>query len=89
MLEKNSAEFNGTRNYLEWLTSLPWGKASAENFDLKRVSHSPCRTVLPTTQAGKTFLQLFACWSQSVIRECTQSHAAVVSCTEQYGAVQW
>ena len=37
-LEKNSQEFNGTRNYLDWLTSLPWGKTSPENFDLKRVS---------------------------------------------------
>lgn len=25
-----------TRNYLEWLTSLPWGVTSEENFDLKR-----------------------------------------------------
>ena len=23
-----------TRNYLDWLTSLPWGKTSEENFDL-------------------------------------------------------
>jgi ATP-dependent Lon protease len=35
-LEKNSSEFNVTRNYLEWLTSLPWGITSKENFDLKR-----------------------------------------------------
>ena len=35
-LEKNSSEFNVTRNYLEWLTSLPWGVMSKENFDLKR-----------------------------------------------------
>jgi len=35
-LEKNSSEFNVTRNYLEWLTSLPWGLMSEENFDLKR-----------------------------------------------------
>ena len=23
-----------TRNYLDWLTSLPWGRTSKENFDL-------------------------------------------------------
>lgn len=35
MLEKNSSEFNVTRNYLDWLTQLPWGKSTEENFDLK------------------------------------------------------
>ena len=25
-----------TRNYLDWLTSLPWGKYSVENLDLER-----------------------------------------------------
>lgn len=35
-LEKNSSEFNVTRNYLEWLTSLPWGIVTPENYDLKR-----------------------------------------------------
>lgn len=24
-----------TRNYLDWLTSLPWGHSSEENFDLQ------------------------------------------------------
>ncbi len=28
--------FSVTRNYLDWLTSLPWGKYSEENLDLKR-----------------------------------------------------
>lgn len=36
MLEKNSSEFNVTRNYLDWLTQLPWGKSTEENFDLKK-----------------------------------------------------
>jgi Lon-like ATP-dependent protease len=25
-----------TRNYLDWLTSLPWGVTSTENLDLRR-----------------------------------------------------
>lgn len=33
-LEKNSSEFNVTRSYLDWLTSLPWGKYSEENFEI-------------------------------------------------------
>jgi len=33
-LEPVSPEFNVTRTYLEWLTSLPWGVSSPESFDL-------------------------------------------------------
>ena len=36
-----------TRNYLDWLTSLPWGKTSEENFDL-----SWARTVLDEDHYG-------------------------------------
>jgi len=28
--------FSVTRNYLDWLTNLPWGKCSEENLDLDR-----------------------------------------------------
>ena len=34
LLERNSSEFNVTRTYLDWLTSLPWGKFSTDNFDI-------------------------------------------------------
>ena len=30
-----SCIFSVTRNYLDWLTSIPWGKYSEENLDLK------------------------------------------------------
>lgn len=33
-LEKNSSEFNVTRTYLDWLTSLPWSTMSVENLDV-------------------------------------------------------
>ena len=33
-LESTSAEFNVTRNYLDWLTLLPWGKFSDEILDV-------------------------------------------------------
>ncbi|KAL5005304.1 hypothetical protein ScPMuIL_018760 [Solemya velum] len=35
-LDNHSSEFNVTRNYLDWLTTLPWGKYSTENLDLER-----------------------------------------------------
>lgn len=34
LLEASSSEFNVTRNYLDWLTALPWGEYSDENFDV-------------------------------------------------------
>lgn len=34
-LEPAASEFNVTRNYLDWLTQLPWGQRSAENFGIK------------------------------------------------------
>ncbi|XP_053209491.1 lon protease homolog, mitochondrial-like [Panonychus citri] len=36
LLDNHSSEFSVTRNYLDWLTNLPWGKSSVENFDLDR-----------------------------------------------------
>jgi Lon-like ATP-dependent protease len=33
-LDPNSSEFNVTRNYLDWLTALPWGKTTDENLDV-------------------------------------------------------
>ncbi|XP_076640238.1 lon protease homolog, mitochondrial isoform X1 [Colletes latitarsis] len=35
-LESHSSEFNVTRNYLDWLTSMPWGVTSPENLDLQQ-----------------------------------------------------
>ncbi|KAA0196599.1 Lon protease mitochondrial [Fasciolopsis buskii] len=34
VLDNHSSEFNVTRNYLDWLTSLPWGLTSEEHLDL-------------------------------------------------------
>ncbi|XP_064083719.1 lon protease homolog, mitochondrial-like [Macrobrachium nipponense] len=34
-LDNHSSEFNVTRNYLDWLTMLPWGITSQENLDLE------------------------------------------------------
>ncbi|EFX03248.1 mitochondrial serine protease [Grosmannia clavigera kw1407] len=34
-LEPAASEFNVTRNYLDWLTQIPWGLRSAENFEIQ------------------------------------------------------
>ncbi|PGH09245.1 ATP-dependent protease La [Polytolypa hystricis UAMH7299] len=34
-LEPAASEFNVTRNYLDWITQIPWGKRSAETFGIK------------------------------------------------------
>ncbi|KXS21509.1 ATP-dependent protease La [Gonapodya prolifera JEL478] len=33
-LEAAASEFNVTRNYLDWITQIPWGKYADENFDI-------------------------------------------------------
>ncbi|KAG5850812.1 hypothetical protein ANANG_G00086400 [Anguilla anguilla] len=38
LLDSHSSEFNVTRNYLDWLTSMPWGKNSEENLELSRAT---------------------------------------------------
>ena len=34
VLDPASSEYNVTRNYLDWLTSMPWGKFNEETFDI-------------------------------------------------------
>ncbi|KAI9833570.1 MAG: ATP-dependent Lon protease pim1 [Phylliscum demangeonii] len=34
-LEPAASEFNVTRNYLDWLTAIPWGQRSTENFGIQ------------------------------------------------------
>uniref|UniRef100_A0A671MW41 endopeptidase La n=1 Tax=Sinocyclocheilus anshuiensis TaxID=1608454 RepID=A0A671MW41_9TELE len=36
LLDNHSSEFNVTRNYLDWLTSMPWGTNSKENLKLSQ-----------------------------------------------------
>lgn len=35
-LEPNAAEFNVTRQYLDWITQLPWGKYTRDSFNLSK-----------------------------------------------------
>lgn len=34
VLDPASSEYNVSRNYLDWLTSIPWGKFDQETFDI-------------------------------------------------------
>jgi ATP-dependent Lon protease len=36
LLEPHSPEYTVSRNYLDWLTALPWGKFSQDSYDLER-----------------------------------------------------
>ncbi len=47
ILEVGSPEYTVTRNYLDWITSLPWGHYSADNLDLNRA-----RTILDRDHDG-------------------------------------
>ncbi|WP_423907812.1 endopeptidase La [Candidatus Spongiihabitans sp.] len=38
MLERGSPEYGVTRNYLDWLTSVPWGKHSKDSLVLKNAA---------------------------------------------------
>ncbi|MBI3986989.1 MAG: endopeptidase La [Lentisphaerae bacterium] len=38
LLDPISPEFNVTRNYLEWLTALPWGVVTPDSFDLDKAA---------------------------------------------------
>ncbi|KAI9168219.1 ATP-dependent Lon protease pim1 [Blastocladiella emersonii ATCC 22665] len=46
-LDPASSEFNVTRNYLDWLTCLPWGKHSDEHLDVPKA-----RTILDEDHYG-------------------------------------
>ena len=35
LLDTHAAEFTVTRNYLDWITALPWGVFAEEPLDLK------------------------------------------------------
>ncbi len=36
LLEPHSAEYGVSRNYLDWITSLPWGVYSEDNYDIEK-----------------------------------------------------
>ena len=55
-LEKNSAEFNVTRTYLDWLTAVPWGL-----FTTDRLSLREAKVVLDQDHFGKPMVPYTTC----------------------------
>ncbi len=51
-LSPASAEYGTTKNYLDWLMALPWGKTSQENYTMAEVEH-----ILSTDYYGPTSLK--------------------------------
>jgi len=39
ILEQGSPEYGVTRNYLDWITQVPWGQHSQDHFDLAEARH--------------------------------------------------
>ncbi|KAI7894783.1 ATP-dependent protease La [Mucor mucedo] len=37
-LEPAASEFNVTRNYLDWITQIPWGQRSRENYNIRHAT---------------------------------------------------
>jgi ATP-dependent Lon protease len=47
VMEPHSPEFTVSRNYVDWLTSLPWGVFSKDSYDIKKAA-----TILSTDHYG-------------------------------------
>ncbi|KAH9831291.1 Lon protease mitochondrial [Teratosphaeria destructans] len=52
-LEPAASEFNVTRNYLDWLTQIPWGQRSPENFGIQNAREFIAVGKLRGTVEGK------------------------------------
>ncbi|KAL7543305.1 hypothetical protein ACHAXR_012631, partial [Thalassiosira sp. AJA248-18] len=59
-LEKNSSEFNVTRSYLDWLTNIPWGVTTEENFNISDARRVLDRDHYGMDEVKETILQFIA-----------------------------
>ncbi len=58
-LDPNSSEFNITRNYLEWLTVLPWNKLSTDSYDL---AHATSASTPPAVLLENDLINFIRAW---------------------------
>ncbi|MCK5350578.1 MAG: LON peptidase substrate-binding domain-containing protein, partial [Desulfobacula sp.] len=60
VLETGSSEYGVTRNYLDWITSFPWGVYSRDNIDIKRAEKILDRDHAGLSDVKERIVEFFA-----------------------------
>lgn len=60
VLETGSSEYGVTRNYLDWVTSYPWGVYSKDNIDIERAEKILDRDHAGLTDVKERIIEFFA-----------------------------
>ena len=60
VLETGSAEYGVTRNYLDWVTSFPWGIHSEDNIDIERAEEVLDRDHAGLSDVKERIIEFFA-----------------------------
>ncbi len=60
VLETGSSEYGVTRNYLDWITSFPWGIYSEDNIDIKRAEEILDRDHAGLSDVKERIIEFFA-----------------------------
>ncbi len=60
VLETGSSEYGVTRNYLDWVTSYPWGVYSKDNIDIKRAEKILDRDHAGLSDVKERIIEFFA-----------------------------
>ncbi len=60
VLETGSAEYGVTRNYLDWVTSFPWGVYSEDNIDIERAEQVLDRDHAGLSDVKERIIEFFA-----------------------------
>ena len=60
ILETGSSEYGVTRNYLDWITSFPWGVYSKDNMDIKKAEKIIDRDHAGLSDVKERIIEFFA-----------------------------
>ncbi|MEN8210229.1 MAG: endopeptidase La [Thermodesulfobacteriota bacterium] len=60
VLETGSSEYGVTRNYIDWITSFPWGQYSKDNIDIKRAEKILDRDHAGLSDVKERIIEFFA-----------------------------